>query len=120
VAARQRAALAPWLLLLASKLLVTVLFFGYARQGAACIPALAPLAALAIDRWLLVPAARRSARAPRLAAALLVLLGLGMEAQRFLDPPVLRLDGSPITARDPLAAEDHAVHRLTVEGPPSR
>ena len=120
VAARQRAALAPWLLLLASKLLVTVLFFGYARQGAACIPALAPLAALAIDRWLLVPAARRSARAPRLAAALLVLLGLGMEAQRFLDPPVLRLDGSPITARDPLAAEDHAAHRLTVEGPPSR
>ena len=120
VAARERGALAPWLLLLASKLLVTVLFFGYARQGAACIPALAPLAALAIDRWLLVPAARRWPRAPRSAATLLVLVALGMEAERSLDPPVLRLDGSPITARDPLAAEDHAAHRLTVGDPPSR
>ena len=119
-AARERDALAPWLLLLASKLLVTVLFFGYARQGAACIPALAPLAALAIDRWLLVPAASRWARVPRFAATLLVLLALGMEAERSLDPPVLRLDGSPINSHDPLAAEDHAAHQLTVEGSPSR
>lgn len=120
VAAREREALAPWLLLLASKLLVTILFFGYARQGAACIPALAPLAALAIDRWLLVPAARRWPRAPRGAAVVLVLLALGMEAERTLDPPVLRLDGSAITAQDPFAAEDHAAHRISVQPAPSR
>ncbi|HXT20116.1 MAG TPA: hypothetical protein VN923_05155 [Thermoanaerobaculia bacterium] len=120
VAARERSALVPWLLLLASKLLVTVLFFGYARQGAACIPALVPLAALAIDRWLLVPAERRSALVPRRAATLLVVLGLGIEAQRALDPPVLRLDGAPISARDPFAADDHAAHGLTVVSSPSR
>lgn len=120
VAARERAALAPWLLLLASKLLVTVLFFGYARQGAACIPALAPLAALAIDRWLVAPAARRWAQAPRLAAAVVAAAGLGIEAQRLLDPPVLRLDGVAVTARDPLAADDHAAHRLTAGNPQSR
>jgi len=31
---------------------VTVLFFGYARQGAACIPALAPLAEWHVIAWL--------------------------------------------------------------------
>lgn len=120
VAARERAALAPWLLLLASKLLVTVLFFGYARQGAACIPVLALLAALAIDHWLVAPAGRRWPRAPRLAAIAVAALGLAIEAQRFLDRPILRLDGVAITNRDPLPADDHAAHRLTVGNPRSR
>lgn len=114
VAARERAALAPWLLLLASKFLVTVLFFGYARQGAACIPVLALLAALAIDRWLVGPAARRWAQAPRFAAIAVLAAGLGIEVQRALFPPVLRLDDAPVTVRDPLAADDHAGHRLAV------
>ena len=118
VAARDRAALAPWLLFLASKLLVTILFFGYARQGAACIPALAVLAALTLDRWLLAPAAQRWPRVPRRAAIAVATLCLAIEAQRFLDPPVLRLDGTAITTRDPFPADDHAAHRLTVEDPP--
>jgi hypothetical protein len=114
--ARDRAALAPWLLFLASKLLVTVLFFGYARQGAACIPVLALLIALAIERGLVTPAASRRPQAPRLAAFLAVALGLGIELQRFLAPPVLRLDGAAITNTDPLPADDHAAHRLAVAG----
>ena len=119
-AARNRAALIPWLLLLASKLLVTVLFFGYARQGAACIPALALVAALTIDRWLVTPAAARWPRAPRFAAVVAVALGLGIEIQRFLAPPVLRLDGTAITGTDSLPADDHAAHRLVVGSSRSR
>lgn len=45
--AGRRPALAPWWLYLASKLAVTVLFFGYARQGALVVPVVALLAALA-------------------------------------------------------------------------
>ena len=45
--ARRSAALAPWLLYLASKAIVTVAFFGYVRQGALGIPVVALLAVLA-------------------------------------------------------------------------
>jgi hypothetical protein len=41
-------ALAPWWIYLASKLAATVLFFGYARQGALAAPVVALLAALAV------------------------------------------------------------------------
>jgi hypothetical protein len=77
---------------------------------------LALLIALAIERGLVTPAASRRPQAPRLAAFLAVALGLGIELQRFLAPPVLRLDGAAITNTDPLPADDHAAHRLAVAG----
>lgn len=43
-------ALAPWWIYLASKLAATVLFFGYARQGALAVPVVALLAVLAFVR----------------------------------------------------------------------
>lgn len=51
--ARSAAAVVPHLLFVGSKLLAVVLFFGYARLGALCVPSFALLWALAIDRLLL-------------------------------------------------------------------
>ena len=59
----RRPALHPWLLFLLTKLVVTVAFFGYARQGALAAPVVLLLAALAAERWLLRgPLAERPAR----------------------------------------------------------
>lgn len=51
--ARSSVAVVPLMLFVASKLLAVVLFFGYARMGALCIPAMALLWAIACDRLLL-------------------------------------------------------------------
>src|SRR4029450_4922134 len=46
----RRAGLALWLAFAAQKVVGTVLFFGYARQGAVVIPVVAVLCALALER----------------------------------------------------------------------
>ena len=51
--ARSASAVAPLLLFAASKLVAVLLFFGYARFGAMCVPSLAILWSVAIDRILL-------------------------------------------------------------------
>lgn len=104
-AGRGRVALYPWLLFLASKVAVTVAFFGYARQGAAAFPVVAVLAALAAARW--VPSLARWPPGRILRAAGLVLLAaVAVEGARALRPPALRVDGRALDAGD---AED--VHR---------
>jgi hypothetical protein len=106
VAGRQNRALLPWLLFLATKIAVTVLFFGYARQGAIAIPVIAILIALAFERWI-------PTRVSRLAIPLL-LVGLTIEAARLVSRPVVAIDGSPIGAADALAPDEHAEHRIEV------
>jgi hypothetical protein len=83
---------APWLLFLASKVLVTVLFFGYARHGACVIPVVALCAALAMDRL---------ARAwPFLVFGLLGLLAVA-ETVRWVKPPAPTVDGHKMETVDP-------------------
>jgi len=106
VAGARRSALQPWLLFLASKVLVTLAFFGYARQGALIVPVLALLAALAVERW--VPAATR------LAPALLLTVALLAEAGRALARPEMRLDGQPVGASDPVPPDDPRAVELSV------
>jgi hypothetical protein len=108
----RRIALWPWLLFLASKIVVTVLFFGYARQGAAVIPVLALLSALAAERWLLarVPGSIEK-RAMRLAAVFL-LLAVGVEAVRSLDKPAVYLDGRAVGEVDPFPPHHHEDQRI--------
>ena len=101
------AALVPWLLWLATKLLVTVAFFGYARQGAAVVPVVALLMGLALDR--LVPR-----RWGRTALAAWMALTVGLEAARLLRGPEVLLDGLPITAGDPFPADLHRDQRIEV------
>ena len=98
-AGRARVALYPWLLFLASKLVVTVAFFGYARQGAAVFPVVALLAGLAAARW--VPALGRwpAGRVAR-AAGLVLLAAVAVEGARVLRPPDLRVDGRPLDSGD--------------------
>lgn len=102
-AALRHAGLLPWLLFLGSKLVVTVAFFGYARQGALVAPCVALLAALAFERRLAALDGRSFTRALAVAALLL----LGLEAARALHPPRISLDGRPIDAGDPLPADHH-------------
>jgi hypothetical protein len=98
-AGRARAALYPWLLFLASKVAVTVAFFGYARQGAAVFPVVALLAALAAARW--IPAVARPWPGRVMRAAGLVLLAVvAVEATRAIHPPELRVDGRALDAGD--------------------
>jgi hypothetical protein len=110
VLARGRAAAGPWLLFLASKLAVTIAFFGYARQGAAVIPVVALLGALALERatraW---PPARTRALLVAAAGACLVL-----EGARFLFPPALSVDGRLVTRGDPFPIADQRDQRIDV------
>jgi hypothetical protein len=101
-----RAALVPWLLFLATRIAVTVLFFGYVRAGATAIPVIALLIALAVERWLRV-------RPSRFAVAVLA-AGISLEAVRFVTRPVLSIDGTPVKATEVLPPDEHAEHRIEV------
>ena len=93
-------ALYPWLLFLASKLVVSVAFFGYARQGASVFPVVALLLALAVLRW--IPALRGRAPGQVLRATALVLAAaVAVEGARALRPPALRVDGQPLETGEP-------------------
>ncbi len=115
-----RGPLVPWALFLASKVIVTLAFFGYARQGATVIPVVALLVALAAES--LWPGARRRTsadsastgrrhlRAALIAAVLLV----GIETARWLSDPDLLLDGREVGATDPFPPGDYADRRLEI------
>jgi hypothetical protein len=112
-AAWRRVELVPWLLFLASKLAVTLAFFGYVRQGAAVAPVVWLLVALAVDRFW----PGRAAGDPlwrRRGAMALVVLALGVEAWRSTHPPTLLLDGAPLRATDPFPPGDFAPHVVSV------
>ncbi|MEE8524485.1 MAG: hypothetical protein V3T72_11185 [Thermoanaerobaculia bacterium] len=110
--------LVPWLLILATKLAATVLFFGYARHGATCVPVIALLAAVAI----LGPGGDEKSSEPRITAAtyrkwrlgavVAAVLALGLELYRAVDPPRVLLDGQGIENGDPFPVKDHQDRRL--------
>jgi hypothetical protein len=102
----RRAALVPWLLFLATRIAVTLLFFGYVRTGATAIPVIAILAGLAVERWL-------RARPSRLAVAVLA-VGVAVEAARFVSRPVVSIDGGHVGATDRLPSDEHSEHRIEV------
>jgi hypothetical protein len=108
-AGRRLTALYPWLLFLVSKLAVTALFFGYARQGAAVFPVVALLAALAVSRWVPTREGWSPGKVLR-AAALVLLAAVAAESVRSLHPPSLRVDGRPVEAGD--SADVHRDQRI--------
>jgi hypothetical protein len=99
----------PWLLFLGSKVLVTLAFYGYARQGATAFPVIALLLVLAVERRL--PVATDSRRWLRVALAGSLLL-VGAEALRRLRPPELFFDGRPLTGQAMPSPEDHRPHEI--------
>ena len=112
---RHNPAMIPWLALLATKLIVTLAFFGYARQGATVIPTVALLVCLAA-----AGALGKTRRVPqvrwqwRLAAGVALVL-LAMEVGRFASGPEVTIDGHRIDAEAPFAAHDHRDRRVEVE-----
>jgi hypothetical protein len=107
VAGWKQPALLPWLVFLASKVVVTLLFFGYARQGAMMVPVVALLAALALVRWggaLVdrIPGPRRT-----LLVALALALPVAVEIARFASRPAVTIDGQAIGPADPFPADEH-------------
>ncbi len=95
----------PWAAWLASKVVVTAAFFGYARQGVGVSPVLFLLLAVLIEA-----ATRRSDpwQRRRVTWGLVVLgLVLAVECFRFLQPPVLVLGGRPVGEVDPWPTQHH-------------
>jgi hypothetical protein len=83
VLARRRGA--AWLIVIAYKLAVTVIFYGYARQAVSIAPAFAVFTAVAIDALL-----ARWVRSPRVGASLGVAAVLALlvgDSARYLAPP---------------------------------
>jgi hypothetical protein len=114
-AGRGETAAVPWLLFLASKVVVTVLFFGYARQGATVIPVVALLAGLAAERWVFPRASSLTDRAVVRGAVAVLLLAVAVEAARFVSKPEVRVDGLAIGAGERFPADDHRSRRIEVD-----
>ncbi len=114
--------LAPWLAFGVSKVIVTVAFFGYARQGATVIPVVVLLVCLGVQALGSrlggaavegAPRARRGGRAVLAAGAML----LAIEAARWLEQPVVELGGRVIGTSDPFATEDDRDLPIRVRAP---
>lgn len=103
---------APWLLFLASKLAACLLFFGYARFGAMVVPVVAVGVAAAIPAsWLERMTGPPRARLAALTAGLLL---VGVEAARWVERPVIEVDGRAIGARDAHLSDLHTDRRIRV------
>ena len=100
-------ALPPWLLFLATRVVVTVLFFGYARHGATAIPVLALLLGLAVAPLL-------DRLPPRAGTAFIAafLLTLALDLVHAVAHPTPLLDSRPLGPTDPDPPDLHRDRRL--------
>ena len=111
-------ALVPWVLLLGTKLIVSLAFFGYAREGAVVIPVLALAAGLFAARTLPRLAGRVSAAGSRRwvwAAGLAALTLVAIEGARWMSEPVVTLDGRETGRADPFPSMEYQERRLRVD-----
>lgn len=106
VTARRAPDLWPWLLFLASKLAVSVLFFGYARLGAVVIPVIALLIALAFQR--------RLARIPANVLTAVLVVVLAADTVRVATRPTLFIDAHPAVTVDVDPPDLHRDQRVDV------
>lgn len=91
----RRSEVQPWLLWIALRVILVVLFFGYARQGILIAPSVAILIALTLDGFW-------SKTLARLSIVVLCMIP-ALEVYRYIDKPTLTQDGSEIQGRDPSA-----------------
>ncbi len=111
--AHRRPVLILWLLFVAGKALAVAGFFGYARHGATLVPVVAALSALgAAAIWRRAGGAPLVGRTALRAVAVVAILGLGIEAHRYLRPPTILVDGHRIGVRDPHPVGQHFDRRL--------
>ena len=114
---RRNGLLCLWLLFGAVKVVAVAAFFGYARHGATLIPLVAALAALGVaDIWRRAGVSPLEPRAALKVAAVIAVLGLGIEVHRYLRPPSLVIDERAIGRRDPHPLGDHVDRRVDLTG----
>jgi len=121
-AGRREQALIPWLLLLTTKIVTTLGFYGYAREGAVVIPVFALLLGLlavrVLPRFLKAPARIDAAAAARngfRVSCMLALILIAVEAYRWSSDPVITLDGREPGAVDVLPGTEYEERRLLVK-----
>jgi hypothetical protein len=115
VAGARRSALQGWLLFLLTKVAATVLFFGYARQGAMVVPVVLLLLALAAERWLARGRLSVLGAAPARAGLALLAAAVLVEAARQQARPQVLIDGAVVTsAADPVPLDVHRAHHVVV------
>ena len=111
----RRPALHPWLLFLLTRLVVTVAFFGYARQGAMAAPVVLLLIALAVERWLPRGLVAGVARRPHVLGSVLLAAAVAAEYARWSARPQVLIDGEVVTsAADPVPLDVHRDHHVEV------
>jgi hypothetical protein len=117
-AGRGEEALAPWLLLLLTKLITTLGFYGYAREGVVVIPVLALLLALLATREMprLLPRSRASPNVRKWLqlTCVLALIVIAAEAYRWKSEPVITLDDLAPGAVDLLPGTEYEERRIRV------
>ena len=119
---RREEALLPWLLLLSTKVIITLGFFGYAREGAVVIPVLALLLGLLTVRGLPRLAGLQGAPGPSprvkrwlQLSCVLALLLVAVEGYRWYAAPVVVVDGRQVGASDPFPQPDYEDRQLRVK-----
>ena len=119
---RREEALIPWMLFLATKVITTLAFFGYAREGAVVIPVFALLLGLVVARGLTrfprvltristSPSVKRWLRM----SCVLALILIALESFRWNSEPVVTLDGRQVGAGDPFPETEYKERRLRVK-----
>ena len=119
---RREEALIPWLLLLATKMITTLAFFGYAREGAVVIPVFALLLGILAVRGLQrLPAfpirigSHADVRKWLWVGCLLAMVLIAIEGSRWISEPVVTLDGREVGAVDPFPGIEYEERQLRVE-----
>jgi len=119
---RREEALVPWILFLATKVVTTLGFFGYAREGAVIIPVFALLLGLLATRGLsqYTRPQTRFAASPGVmkwlqVSCVLALILIAVEGFRWNSEPVVTLDGRDVAAGDPFPGAEYEERRLQVE-----
>jgi len=122
--ARREPALVPWILLASTKLITTVGFYGYAREGAVLIPVYALITGLLVMRglpryaWYPWRCDGRPDSAKWLRASLLTAMVLvAVEGSRWVSKPVLTLDGRQVGVTEPFSATQYRDRHLKVVKP---
>jgi hypothetical protein len=124
-AGRGDAALVPWLLLAATKVITTVGFYGYAREGVVLIPVYALLLGLWVTRGLpgygwFPKRLKNPLRSGSLlwGSCLLAVVLVTVEGYRWVSKPVLTLDGQEVGVVEPYPATEYRERELRVRKAP--
>ena len=118
---RREEALIPWILLLSTKVITTLGFYGYAREGAVVMPVFALLVGLVAVRGL--PRVLRLTHPDTIhtniqkwlrQSCIFALILIAIEGTRWLSDPVINLDGQEVGVVEPFPGMDYQERQLRV------